>query len=92
MNKVNNPKISVLMACFNSSKTIKESIDSVLDQTFRNFEFLIIDDGSSDDTFKKLQNYKNTTKNALIFVSENLSRFRLTTTSHIGESLNEIIH
>ena len=58
MNKVNNPKISVLMACFNSSKTIKESIDSVLDQTFRNFEFLIIDDGSSDDTFKKLQNYK----------------------------------
>ena len=67
MNKVNNPKISVLMACFNSSKTIKESIDSVLDQTFRNFEFLIIDDCSSDDTFKKLQNYKNLDSRIRVF-------------------------
>ena len=53
---------------FNSSKTIKrESIDSVLDQTFRNFEFLIIDDGSSDDTFKKLQNYKNLDSRIRVF-------------------------
>ncbi len=67
MNKVNNPKISVLMACYNSSNTLKESIDSILDQTFRNFEFLIIDDGSSDDTYKKLQNYQNQDSRIRVF-------------------------
>lgn len=67
MKKLNNPKISVLMACFNSSNTLKDSIDSVLDQTFSNFEFLIIDDGSSDDTLNKLQNYKNLDSRIRVF-------------------------
>ncbi|WP_210459245.1 glycosyltransferase family 2 protein [Vibrio crassostreae] len=44
-------KISVLMCVFNGSKTIKESIQSILDQTYTNFEFVIVDDGSSDNTF-----------------------------------------
>lgn len=45
-----NPSISVLMSVFNSEKYLKEAIESILNQTFTNFEFLIINDGSNDDS------------------------------------------
>jgi glycosyltransferase involved in cell wall biosynthesis len=45
-----NPKITVLMPAYNTGKYIHEAISSVLDQTFTDFELLIINDGSTDDT------------------------------------------
>ena len=42
--------ISVLMTSYNSSAWIEEAICSILNQTFKDFEFIIIDDGSSDNT------------------------------------------
>lgn len=42
--------VSVLMPAYNASEHIKEAIDSILEQTFIEFEFLIIDDGSTDST------------------------------------------
>ena len=91
MNKGNNTKISVLMACYNSSNTLKESIDSILDQTFRNFEFLIIDDGSSDDTYEKLQYYKNLDSRIRIF--KNNKNIGLTKSLNIliNESISPVI-
>lgn len=44
------PKITVFMAAYNVSGYIAESISSILNQTFKDFEFIIIDDGSTDDT------------------------------------------
>ncbi|WP_316826673.1 glycosyltransferase family 2 protein [Pedobacter miscanthi] len=44
------PKITVFMAAYNVSDYIEESISSILNQTFKDFEFIIIDDGSTDDT------------------------------------------
>lgn len=44
------PKITAFMAAYNVSDYIAESISSVLNQTFKDFEFIIIDDGSTDDT------------------------------------------
>lgn len=44
------PKISVVMASYNAEKYIRESIESILNQTFKNFEFLIINDSSTDST------------------------------------------
>jgi len=44
--------ITVIMPCFNREKTIARSIDSVLKQTYKNFELIIIDDGSQDSTRK----------------------------------------
>ena len=46
----NFPLISVLMPAYNSEKYIAEAIQSILNQTFQNFEFHIINDGSSDGT------------------------------------------
>jgi glycosyltransferase involved in cell wall biosynthesis len=50
-------KATVIMSCFNSSQFLAKSIDSVLLQSFKQFEFLIIDDYSTDDTYEILNNY-----------------------------------
>ena len=42
-------KISIITATFNSGKTIVDTMVSVLRQTYTNFEYLVIDGGSSDD-------------------------------------------
>lgn len=42
------PQVSVCMPMYNASKYLRECIDSVLAQTFKDFEFLIVDDGSGD--------------------------------------------
>ena len=53
------PNISVLMSAYNCDQYINYSIDSILDQSFRNFEFIIIDDGSTDNTLSIIEKYKN---------------------------------
>jgi len=51
------PKISVLMAVFNGERYLSQAIDSILNQTFPDFEFLILDDGSTDRSFAILRGY-----------------------------------
>ena len=51
------PEITVLMPVRNGEQYIKEAIDSVLNQTLTDFEFLIIDDGSTDRTVEIIQGY-----------------------------------
>ena len=43
-------KISVLMATYNSEKFISKSIESIIKQSYLNYEFIIVDDGSLDST------------------------------------------
>lgn len=50
-------KVSVLMPVYNGSRYLRESVDSILNQTFTDFEFIIIDDGSTDDTWEILTTY-----------------------------------
>lgn len=51
------PEVTVLMPVYNAEKYIAESIQSILAQTFNNFLFLIIDDGSSDSTAKIIASF-----------------------------------
>lgn len=51
------PLVTVLMPVFNGEKYLAEAIESILHQTFRDFEFLIIDDGSIDGTAEILHRY-----------------------------------
>jgi len=53
------PKISVLMPVYNGSKYLDEAIKSILNQTFQNLEFIIIDDGSTDDSLKNIKSYND---------------------------------
>lgn len=51
--------VSVILATYNRSNTIKKAIDSVLSQTYRDFELIIINDGSTDDTLGVLRSYND---------------------------------
>ena len=50
-------KISLVVPVYNAEKYLKEAIDSILNQTFQNFELLIIDDGSTDESGKICDQY-----------------------------------
>lgn len=49
-----NPKVSIIVPCYNHGQFIVETLESIDDQTFRNFEVIIIDDGSDDVTTLQL--------------------------------------
>ena len=48
--KSDSPKVSVVMTVYNGEKVLAETIESILGQTFQDFEFIVIDDGSNDGT------------------------------------------
>ena len=56
MNQLNKPIVTVIMSCFNSENFIEDAVNSITNQSFRDFEFLIMDDGSLDNTYKIIQN------------------------------------
>ena len=53
------PFITVLMPVYNGSEFLGEAIESILNQTFNKFEFLIIDDGSTDQSIEQIKSYKD---------------------------------
>ncbi|MBW5446516.1 glycosyltransferase [Cohnella sp. CFH 77786] len=53
------PKVTILMPTYNSANYIEESVNSMLNQTFQDFELLIIDDGSQDGTWQYLERLNN---------------------------------
>ncbi len=53
------PRISVLMSVYNGEKYVANAVDSILNQTYTDIEFIVIDDGSSDTTLKILAEYKD---------------------------------
>ena len=57
--------ITVLMSVYNGERWLGESIGSILNQSFVDFEFIIVNDGSSDSSLEIIQNYaaKNTRNN-----------------------------
>jgi len=53
------PLVSVILPVYNDSVFVQEAVDSVLNQTFKNFELIIVDDGSDEPTKNALSNFKN---------------------------------
>ena len=51
------PRVSVLMSVYNGARYLRDAVDSILGQTFTDFEFIIVDDGSTDETPAILNSY-----------------------------------
>ena len=56
------PRVSVIMPTFNRAHCLERAIDSVLDQTFRDYELIVVDDGSTDHTADLLKRYGDSLK------------------------------
>lgn len=61
-------KISVVMPVYNGEKYLNEAIDSIICQTFRDFELIIIDDGSTDNTSNIIKSYND---KRIVFIKNN---------------------
>jgi glycosyltransferase involved in cell wall biosynthesis len=53
------PRVSVVTACFNHGRYIREMLDSVFAQTYQNFEVIIVNDGSNDETYEILKRIRH---------------------------------
>ena len=56
---LNNPLVSIITPLYNKSMYLKDTIDSVLNQQYENFEWIIVDDCSTDDSFKIVSSIKD---------------------------------
>jgi len=54
-----NPRVTVLMSVYNGESYLREAVDSILNQTFKDFEFIIINDASTDETYEILNSYSD---------------------------------
>ena len=51
-------RFSIIMSCYNLGELVKDAINSVLNQSFKNYELILVNDGSTDDTLEVLKKYK----------------------------------
>ena len=54
-----NPKITVITTFFNSQETIAGNIESILNQSLDDFEFVLVDDGSTDKTINVIKSFRD---------------------------------
>ena len=66
----NNEKVSILISIYNGEPYIKKSLQSILEQSYKNIEVLIIDDGSADQTFKICKSYQDKDNRIKLFKNE----------------------
>ena len=68
---MSHPKVTLLMSVFNGQSYLKEAIESILNQTFEDFEFLIINDASKDNSLRIIQSFDDS-RIKLVHNSDNI--------------------
>lgn len=66
-----NINISVIMSTYNEEERVSKAIESIVDQNFKNFEFLILDDKSTDNTYDILKSYSKKDSRIKVFKNDN---------------------
>lgn len=64
------PRISVLMAIYNCANTLEEALDSLYNQTYSDFQLILCDDGSTDNTYQVAKNYAEKYQNIILLKNE----------------------
>ena len=68
---MNDELVSIITPCYNGEKYISETIDSVLGQTYPNFEMIVVDDGSKDNSARVVQKYQQKDKRIKLIKQNN---------------------
>lgn len=70
---MNEPLVSFIIPCYNAEKYLEEALDSVISQTYKNLEIILIDDCSTDSTLSICHKYKNNDSRIILLINyENL--------------------
>lgn len=67
----NNPVVSVVVPAYNTGETLPQCLDSIVCQTYRNLEIIIVNDGSTDNSLEIALSYKNTDARILVLDKQN---------------------
>lgn len=67
---MNKPFISVITVCYNSDKTIRDTLESMLNQSYENYEYIIVDGKSTDKTIEILKKYEKKFNGKMRYISE----------------------
>ena len=65
------PKVSILVPCYNVEKYLKQCLDSIVNQTLKDIEIIVINDGSTDSTLNIIKSYAKQDKRIKIIDKEN---------------------
>ena len=84
-------KVSIIMATYNCEDTLRKSIDSILAQTFKDWEFIICDDGSTDNTYQVLSLYADKDSRIRIIKNDSSKGLAYSLNRCIKESKGDII-
>lgn len=89
--KIQLPLISVVMAAYNTEKYIAQAIESILNQTFKEFEFIIIDDASTDNTWKIISKFADQDKRIRAFQNKTNQKVSYSSNKGIGKARGKYI-
>ncbi len=70
-------KISIITATFNSASTLRDTIESVVRQTYDNYEYIIIDGKSTDGTINIIKKYEPQLQGKLKWISEKIKAYMM---------------
>ncbi|HWC55157.1 MAG TPA: glycosyltransferase family 2 protein [Chitinophagaceae bacterium] len=85
-----NPCVSVIMATYNRANYLDRSIPSFINQTYKNCELLVVDDGSEDDTFQKVSSYMDNHDN-IRYLKHTNRKLSLTKNAGIKAAIGKFI-
>ena len=80
---MNSPLISVIMSVYNCEKYVSQAIESILNQSYSNFEFVIINDGSTDSSLEIIKKHQHKDSRIILIDQQNIG---------LTKSLNKGIH
>jgi len=85
------PTVSVIMPAYNGERFIREALDSVLAQTFKDFEIIVVNDGSTDGTLAILKEYKRKHPKKFRYFSQKNAGISAARNCAIGTACSDLI-